>query len=155
MQDNTASEQTVRGQLSFASLTTFLAGKPNNFQATGPVGVIPQWGLRQSLFAVYGEDDYKVNPRLTLNLGLRWETATDPKDADGRLSILPSLSAPAMVPSDTLFSIAKKSFEPRFGLAWQVTGTGKTVLRAGAGIYHDQILPWAYQLELINPPFFG
>jgi len=155
MQDNTASQQTVRGQLTFPSLTAFLAGKPNNFQATGPVGVIPQWGLRQSLFAVYAEDDYKVNPRLTLNLGLRWETATDPKDAGGRLSVLPSLSATAMVPSDTLFSIGKKNFEPRVGLAWQMTRSGKTVLRAGAGVYHDQILPWAYQLELINPPFFG
>ena len=39
-----------------------------------------------------------------------------------------------------------------FGLAGDASG--KTVLRAGAGIYHDQILPWAYQLELINPPFF-
>jgi Carboxypeptidase regulatory-like domain/TonB dependent receptor len=154
LDDNTTSAQTVRGQLSFPNFTAFLKGLPNNEQATGPVGVIPQWGLRQSLFAVYAQDDYKVLPRLTLNLGLRWETATDPTDATNRLSMLPSLSAPAMVPSETLFSIGKKNFEPRVGLAWQLTGSGKTVLRSAFGIYHDQILPWAYQLELINPPYF-
>jgi Carboxypeptidase regulatory-like domain len=155
MQDNTASGQTVRGQLTFPSYTAFLLGQPSNLQATGPLGVLPKWGLRQSLFAVYVQDDYMVLSRLTLNLGLRWETATDPKDAGGKASVLPSLSAPAMVPSDKFFSIGKKNFEPRFGLSWQVTGNGKTVLRAAAGIYHNQILPWAYQLNIINPPFFG
>jgi hypothetical protein len=154
LQDNAASEQTVRGQLTFPSLTAALEGDPSSLIATGPIGVLPIWGLRQSLFAVYGEDDYKVNSRLTLNLGLRWETATDPIDARKQMSELPSLSAPAMVVSDKFFSVGKLNFEPRLGLAWQLTGNGKTVLRASFGIYHDQILPWAYQLDLENPPFF-
>lgn len=155
LEDNYFAGQTIRGQLTFPSLTAFLAGLPNNLQATGPLGVAPKWGLRQTLPAIYAQDTYKILPRLTLNLGLRWEIATDPNDSLGKNSILPSLSAPAMVPSDAYFTVGKKNFEPRLGLAWQLTRSGKTVLRAGAGIYHDQILPWAYQLELLNPPYFA
>src|SRR5207245_11333079 len=43
---------------------------------------------------------------------------------------------------DRLFNVSKKNFEPRAGLAWQPRP--KTVLRAGAGIYHDQLLPSLY-----------
>jgi hypothetical protein len=154
--DNYAAGQTIRGQLTFPSLTAFLEGLPNNFQATGPLGILPKWGLRQTLPALYAQDTYKILPRLTLNLGLRWEIATDPHDSAGKNSILPTLSAPAMVPSSSYFSINKNnSIEPRIGLAWQLTGSGKTVLRAAGGVYHDQILPWAYQLELLNPPYFA
>src|SRR5262249_22213216 len=102
-----------------------------------------------------GQDDYAVNSRLTLNLGLRWEAVTDPKAVNGQMSILPSPSATAMVISDKYFSVGKKNFEPRFGLAWRLNASGKTVLRAGGGIYHNQILPWAYVTSLAVPPFFG
>src|SRR5262249_52777825 len=49
----------------------------------------------------------------------------------------------------------KKNFEPRVGLAWRLNASGKTVLRAGGGIYHNQIFPWAYAQQLKIPPFFG
>jgi Carboxypeptidase regulatory-like domain/TonB dependent receptor-like, beta-barrel len=155
IQDNTALGNFVRGQYTFSSFADFLTGTSSQLTANSPLGVLPHWGLRQSLFAVYAQDDYAVNSRLTLNLGLRWETATDPTDTQGQLSFLPSPLAPAMIPSNTLFTIGKKNFEPRFGLAWQVTGDGKTVLRAGAGIYHNEILPYMYALNLFNPPAFG
>lgn len=155
MQDNTASGQTVRGQYGFTSLTTFLQGQASALSATGPLGVLPQWGLRQSQVALYAQDDYAITSRLTLNLGLRWEASTDPVDQKGRMSILPMLSSTAMQVSDRFFSIGKDNYEPRIGLAWKVTASGKTVVRAAGGIYHDQIFPWAYQLNIINPPFFS
>jgi hypothetical protein len=155
MRDNTASTNFVRGSYGFASLGAFLAGTPANFTASWPVGVFPDWGHRQSIFAVYAQDDYTVNSRLTLNFGLRWETATDPKDARGQMSQLLSLYDPAMTVTDQFFRISKKTFEPRFGLAWRLNGSGKTVLRAGGGIYHNQILPYAYGLNVFNPPFYG
>jgi hypothetical protein len=111
--------------------------------------------VRQTLYGVYGQDDYTVNSRLTLNLGLRWETTTDPSEVNGKASFLPSPAATKMVVSDTFFSIGKKNFEPRVGIAWQVTESGKTVLRAGAGIYHNQLLPWAFSKQLRTPPWFG
>ena len=155
IQDNTASTNFLRGSYSFASLSAFLQAKPNNLTASTPVGVPPIWGFRQTVPAVYVQDDYKVTSRLTLNLGLRWETATNPVDAKGQMSQLPSLSAPAMVISSDYFAIKKLSFEPRFGLAWRLNESGKTVLRLGGGIYHNQILPYTYGLNVFNPPFYG
>jgi hypothetical protein len=155
IEDTYSNPAFLRGSYTFSTLNTFLAGTPSNFQVGSPLGLGSFWGIRQTLTGVYGQDDYAVNSRLTLNLGLRWEAMTDPYDANGRNSQLPSLSAPAMVVTNTFMSLGKKNFEPRVGLAWQVDASGKTVLRAGAGIYHDQMLPALYFVQLRTPPFFG
>jgi hypothetical protein len=144
-----------RGSYTFASLNTFLAGTPSNFQVTSPIGLPVDEGIRQTIPAFYAQDDYKVNSRLTLNLGLRWEAATNPVDSEGRTSILPSLTSTSTVPWPYEISISKMNFEPRVGLAWQITNDGKTVLRAGAGVYHDEILSWAFDALTKNPPFSG
>lgn len=151
------------GSYTFPTFTAFLQGKPSNLSVNGPLGQTLVFGYRQTLWAWYGQDDYKVNSRLTLNLGLRWEATSDPY-SDGNTVILPSLAATNTLPSTHFFHFPKKSFEPRVGLAWQLNGNGKTVLRAGAGIYHNQILPWFYQtytklpavstlFSASNPPF--
>jgi hypothetical protein len=57
--------------------------------------------------------------------------------------------------SKTFLAIDKLNFEPRFGLAWRLNESGKTVVRAGGGIYQNQILPWLYWGETRTPPFFA
>jgi hypothetical protein len=153
LQDNTETNSGLRGIYTFASFNTFLAGTPSNLQASQPLGEPFSLDYRQTLFGVYGQDDYKVNSRLTLNLGLRWEATTDPYDAGGKTAILPTLASTSTVISSSFFKISKKNFEPRIGLAWQLDDSGKTVLRAGFGIYHNQILPWFYQVQTKVPPF--
>ena len=155
MQENTSNSGQFRGAYSFATLTTLLAGTPSNLTVSAPLGHLPYNGLRQSLYSAYAQDDFRVNSRLTLNLGLRWEIPTDPYASNGQMSILPSLSADTMEVSNHYFTVTKKNLEPRVGLAWQVNGSGKTVLRAGGGIYHGEIGPWIYGNTTRNPPFFG
>ena len=155
VRDNTASGNYLRGSYTFSSFQNFLAGIPSNLQAAAPLGVLPNWELRQTVLGFYAQDDYTVNSRLTLNLGLRWEAATDPVDARGQASVLPSPTATAMTPSSSYFNTGKKNFEPRLGLAWRLDARGKTVLRIGAGVYHNQILPWTYALNILNPPAYG
>jgi hypothetical protein len=155
VQDNTLFNQQLLGNYTFTTYATFLAGKAATFGAGFPLGEPAYWRLRQVLSGVYGQDDYRVNARLTLNFGLRWEAPTDPGDTEKKSAIIPSYAATMTVPSDTFFTIAKKNFEPRFGLAWQMDASGKTVLRLGAGIYHNQILPWAFSQQTRTPPFFG
>ena len=155
MEDNTTVGSSIRGVYTFTSFADLLAGNASNFQAGSPLGITPYQGLRQALFAVYGQDDYTVNSRLTLNLGLRWETTTDPISVNDKMAMLPSLSATSTVASDKFFSITKKNFEPRVGLAWRLTDSGKTVVRAAGGIYHNQIFPWAYLFQTKLPPYFG
>jgi hypothetical protein len=155
LQDNTLFNQELLGNYTFTAFTNFLAGQAATFVAGSPLGVPGYWGLRQVLSGVYGQDDYQVSSRLTLNLGLRWEGPTDPNDVNGKMAILPSPAATATVVSDRFFSIRKKNLEPRLGVAWQIDAVGRTVLRAGGGIYHNQILPWAFSQQARTPPFFG
>lgn len=70
--------------------------------------------VNDNLWALFVQDDYHIRPDLTLNLGLRYERQT--------------------------FTDAKKNFAPRVGLAWNVNGDGKTVVRGGFGIYYSQIV---------------
>lgn len=153
--DNTSVQTALWGALTFPTLTRFLEGTPSSLQASSPLGISPYWGLRQTLYAAYLQDDYTINSRLTMNLGLRWEATTDPYDVNGRQAILPSPLSTETVQSDTFFETGKKNFEPRVGLAWRLNASGKTVLRTGAGIYHNQILPWLYGQNTSVPPFFG
>jgi hypothetical protein len=154
MQDNFTQPSQLRGTYTFSQFSTLLTATPETFQANAPFGVIPEWGLRQSLYGLYAQDDFKFSPRLVLNLGFRWETTTDPTDTHGQAAILPALSATTTERSNTFFNIGKKNFEPRFGAIYEVGSDGKTVLRLGAGIYHNLIYPWLYSQVIEVPPFY-
>jgi carboxypeptidase family protein/TonB-dependent receptor-like protein len=89
----------------------------------------------QSLFAVFAQDDFKVTPRLTLNLGLRYEYWTNPVGASTQ-----TLNAISSVPGVITFGdpkTDKNNLAPRVGFAYDPTGSGKTSIRGGFGITYD------------------
>jgi hypothetical protein len=155
IQHNYSSNGEQRGSYTFASLNTLLQGTPSNFGVSSPIAEDFELNIRQTIPALYAQDDFKVNSRLTLNLGLRWEAVTNPEDAEGRNAIIPSLNATSLSVWPYFASIRKDNFAPRAGLAWQITNDGKTVLRAGAGVYYDDFLSWAFDALTRNPPFAG
>lgn len=81
-------------------------------------------------YGFFFQDDWRLNSRLTLNLGLRWEYEKLPAPQIAN----PNLSATSAFPSD------KNNFGPRIGLAWDLTGQGKSVVRGGYGIYYGRII---------------
>ncbi|MGA2607331.1 MAG: TonB-dependent receptor [Terriglobia bacterium] len=108
-----------------------------------------QFGYRQGLFSLYGQDDWKVSPKLTVNYGLRWELPTPQHEAFNRLSGMdPTLANPGAdgYPGALIFlgncqgctgtsSFQKyywKEFAPRLGFAY--SATNKLVVRGGYGI---------------------
>jgi outer membrane receptor protein involved in Fe transport len=93
----------------------------------------------QSLFAGFVQDDFKFNPRLTLNLGLRYEYWTNPVGDDNQ-----ALNAISNVPGVITFGkpkTDKNNFGPRVGLAWDPRGNGRTAVRAGFGVSYG----WKFQ----------
>jgi hypothetical protein len=86
--------------------------------------------------ATYFQDDWKMKDNVTLNLGMRWETQVGPYQNNRQTPALTTLQAAG-------FSSQKsqdlKDFGPRAGFAWDVRGDGKTVVRAGYGLYYDEI----------------
>jgi Carboxypeptidase regulatory-like domain/TonB dependent receptor len=154
--DNEISSGNSRGDYTFLDIPSFLANVPIRFDAPPPTAADAYRGLRQTLFGAYVQDDFKVNRRLTINLGLRYEFITNPNEVNGKMADLLNLTDPApTVLKNQFFGITKKDFAPRIGTAWQINSSGKTVLRSGFGIFYDHILPYAFATGSSGiPPFF-
>ena len=160
IQDNNFSSSRPGGDFEFSSLAGFLT---NNFANPAealslttdlPVAVTPR-GLRETLFGTYLQDDARVRPNLTLNLGIRYEMATVPTEVQGKLATLPDLTAAkprclkappgqpqACTEGSPLFANPSLlNFEPRFGFSWDPFRDGKTAVRGGFGVFDVQVMP--------------
>ncbi len=139
----------------FNSLPDFLTGTPAQVNFAVPGLIDPDRGFRESLYAFFVQDDYRWKPNLTFNIGLRYEFATVPTEANGKITNLRKVTDPSMTIGDPWHSNPSlKDFAPRVGLAWDPFHAGKTSVRAGFGMFYDQILPKHYIFSgSLNPPF--
>lgn len=111
----------------------------------------PGLKLATSEYNFFIQDDFRVTPRLTLNLGLRYEFIQMPD------ATLPN-SSTAVIPYDgrTLAEATsnlpndKNNFGPRFGFAYDIFGDGKTSVRGGYGIYYGRIQNSTIYNALVN-----
>ncbi|MBA3271388.1 MAG: TonB-dependent receptor, partial [Acidobacteria bacterium] len=150
---NTTSQR--GGIVTFNGLESFLTGRPSNVDFAVPGKIDPDRRYRQWLFAGFLQDDVRVSDRVSLNLGLRYEAVTVPTEADGKISNLRTVSDAALTVGDPWHdNPSLKNFAPRVGVAWDPRGGGRTSVRAGFGVFHDQILPKYYFFSgSLNPPF--
>ena len=107
--------------------------KPTQFTAAIP-GQYTSVPVNQ--YAAYIQDDWKVTPRFTLNLGLRW----DKEQGSYNESVNPT-SFPVAIPylGNPADRGQSHNFGPRFGFAWDILGDAKNVVRGGYGIYYNNI----------------
>ncbi len=114
------------------------------------------FGVRFTNFALYGQDNVRITPKLKLNLGLRYELDTVPNEAHGRFSPIMGLDNIATAtlgqPGTPVHNDNYLDFAPRIGFAYRLTNDAKTVLRGGTGIYYDLPTINATQLAF-GPPF--
>ena len=142
MQDNQLSLPAVNGRFRFDSLLNFLTNRPLVFQGAGSP-IVPDVGLRQTLFGAYAQDDLRLQKNFTINLGLRYEMATVPTESQNRISNLRNITdAVPRVGAPFFANPTLRNFEPRVGFAWDPRG-GKTLVRGGFGIF--DVLPLPYE----------
>src|SRR5487761_846188 len=155
MQLNRLGTTNPSGVFNFATLSNFLTNQPSRFNA-GLTSTGPTRGFRQTLFGLYLQDDWRVHPNLTANLGLRWEMITVPTEVQNKLTNLEPISTATPHLGSPLYNNPTyKNFEPRVGFAWDPFHNGKTAVRGGFGVF--DVLPLTYQFILPESqaePFF-
>jgi hypothetical protein len=171
MQYNFIAKENPGGRWNFGDLAAFLTNNAKHFEAGIPSTITPR-ELRQTLFAGYVQDDWRIRPNLTLNLGVRYEMATVINDAQGKITNVVSITSPNLQ-CGTLFDSqfapggttpagaacntvgpyysnpTRLNFEPRIGFAWDPFHDGKTSVRGAFGMYDVLPLP-GYFLTLQN-----
>jgi outer membrane receptor protein involved in Fe transport len=141
---------TFSGIFTGNSAADFLLGIPQSLSISNPQ--LEQGGI-QNAYSGYFQDDWRVRPRLTLNIGLRYELPEpwyQPNNYWGTFSpgaqsrIYPNAPAGLLFPNDPgvprgLAPTDKTNFAPRVGFAWDAFGDGKTAVRGGFGIFYNAI----------------
>jgi hypothetical protein len=144
------------GSYSYSSLLNYFSdlNKPNTCAGGKPCYSSFSQGLglaglefTTNDYAFFAQDDWKIFPRLSLSLGLRYEYQQMPSPVSALIN--PAVPQTGKFPSD------KNNFGPRIGFAWDVFGKGRTVLRGGYGIYYGRIINSTIFNALINTAMPG
>ena len=136
-----------RGRLTFPDLPSFLAGTPSGFDNFQYVGNTLRHTFENS-FGFYLQDSFRIAPRVTLNYGFRYDRFGVMGEKNNLLSDATSFAPATGTGTFTLTQVGQpglsglynpdnKDFAPRVSIAWDVTGKGKTVVRAGWGMFFD------------------
>ena len=166
---NRNAQITFGGQITGTGLSDFLLGKLSGFQQGNALVSYS----RQNLMGMYLQDTWKVNSRLTMNLGLRWEpflaaysgtAKTEHFDRgafDKGVHSSVYINAPAGllfpgdpgIPKNKYTNNHLNHFAPRVGFAWDPTGNGRTTIRAAYGLAYDFPAMWAYHGSTTGAPY--
>src|SRR5580658_1120426 len=170
LQDNGPLDFAVNGLYSFEDLTPFglpassnnpaleffLEGLPLSYVGVNPSNANSDRGYRENIASGFAQDFVRVNSRLRVNVGLRYDFYSNPTEVSGRESAFRNPATDSAPTVGKLFAGTPLDLlSPQAGLAWNVFGDGKTVVRSGFGIYRDQFPAFMFGVDRALPPFFG
>ena len=128
--------------------------------------IMPERAWRQNLLSPYIQDDWKISKQLTINLGVRYEWASNPTTANGSIFVLPGEttlgkdSILTTTPGESSFVNAShlftsnpnvKNIDPHIGLAYDPFADHKTSIRAGFATYHEPVTSRTFAFMAPNP----
>lgn len=142
------------GQYTGSSLAEMLLGIP--YTATASIGNSAQ-DMVSNYYGAYLSDNWRITPKLTLNLGVRYEFNPYPREIHGRAEYFDTSLQREVVAGHgvrpELVNPDYNNFAPRVGLAYQLTKN--TVIRAGGGIYYATDNANELQFEIVGYPFYS
>src|SRR5438270_8823964 len=133
-------------------MADFLLGRPSQSSVGDRAWTIR---MRQHRIGVYVQDDCQVSPRLTLNLGLRWEARAPVHDPSGEVTGFDFVNGKhiPMTAGQPFYPADYKDFAPRISFAFRPFRNDKTVIRGGYGIYYNSTMNLALFRLGSNPPW--
>ena len=140
------------GSFNFPTVAAFLAGTANSFSVT--LGSQSS-SIAESAINVFLQDNYRVHPNLTLELGLRYDWNMTPTERYDRFIVFDPATASLIrvgTDLDDVYHQNYKNVQPRVGFAWDPFGDSKTSVRAGYGILVDQPMTSIVMPTSANPP---
>jgi hypothetical protein len=137
-------------------VSDLLAGFVDSYSHGPNIGRVGTRSWENGLFV---EDDWRITPRLTFNLGLRYDILTWPVEVQDRQAnfnlVTGALDLANQGNSRALINNNYNNFGPRLGFAYQLTNDGKTVVRGGFGIFYFLDRGGISNQLAQNPPFAG
>jgi hypothetical protein len=140
------------GSFNFSSVAAFLGGAANSFSVT--LGNQSS-SVAQGALGFFAQDNWKLRPGLTLELGLRYEWNITPTERYDRFVVFDPESVSLLrvgTDIDEIYHQNNKNFQPRLGFAWDPLNDGKTVVRGAYAILVDQPLLSLVTPTSANPP---
>jgi hypothetical protein len=117
----------------------------NDFRDNAPFVISrqghPELEFANENYSFFFQDDWKAHPRLSLNLGLRYDVSTVSREKEGRLQNFDLDTLTFTPQGEKVYNADTNNFGPRVGFSFDVFGTQKTVLRGGYGIFYNRELP--------------
>ncbi len=157
VQLNQVADLTAMGYYQFGSLADFLLARAQQADVMMP-GSNTARGWRQNLFFAYVQLNYRAASRVGLGFGLRYEAYSTPEEVNGKIATLPNPDTDQAVTVGGPFfrNPSADNFAPRVSLAWDPLGQGKTVLRAGAGVFFELLGARNFLIAGVRmPPFYN
>jgi hypothetical protein len=141
------------GQFNFPTMDAFLAGTANAFSIT----LGRRWSrITQDAVSFFTQDNIRIHPNLTLDLGVRYEWHVTPTERDNHFVVFDAPTASLVrvgVDVERIYRQNNRNVEPRLGAAWRPSMDGRTVIRAAYGSAVDQPSTTAVRDTPGNPPF--
>jgi len=141
------------GTFTFTNVAAFSAGTASGFSITQGSSTN---SITSDAMGLFAQDNYKVRPNLTLELGLRWDWIKTPTERFDRFVVFdPTTDSLRRVGTDIdkVYHENDKNFQPRFGFAWDPWGDGKTSVRGAYAVLVDQPITGLASATTSNPPF--
>jgi hypothetical protein len=114
-------------------LLFYLQGAGRTGLATDAAGASK---ITNNEFSLFAQDSWQLRPNVTVNFGLRWDAQTMPETVDPRTTAYGAFLDDPAFPSDGTIPSQWAMWQPRLGVAWDVQGNGKSLVRASWGVYY-------------------
>ena len=157
-----------RPTYNFQHILDFVDDEPfSEDRAVDPLTGLPTFAYGLYItneWALFVQDNWKIRPNVTVNLGLRYENFGNPTKDGGPFNNIvlgPGATRQEQVQNasvgtvDTLYDTDWNNFAPRLGITWDPSSEGRFIVRSGGGITYNRINNTVFSDERLNPPQFA